>query len=105
MGTRDGKMRSIIFAAALSLLVLAPTYGEESDASAVTPSDPHSHGTLAGYTFGTNVDEHKKIDLDIKEIEDEMKTKTPAGYASAKNIFDQGRNSAKSSGKRAISGF
>jgi len=93
-------MHAITVSAILCVLVVAPTFAEESGAVLSDAS-----GKIAGYQPGTNVDEHAKIDLDIKEIQDELGKKTAAGYTAAKNIYDNGKNSAKSSGKRAISSF
>jgi len=51
------------------------------------------------------VTEHAKIDLDIQEMEAEMK-KSPPDWAAAKAIYDDGKNSKKSDTvNRKISGF
>jgi len=58
--------------------------------------------TLAGITFGTNVTEHAKIDQDIKRIQDLL---AAGDQGTAKNIYENGENSRKSTSMRSLRGF
>ena len=59
---------------------------------------------IASYVPATDVVEHNEIDLDQKDIEDELK-ESPKDFVGAKAIYANGANSQKSSGMRTIKGM
>jgi len=73
-----------------SLLALGSA--EEGAAAAAPESAAQSPG-IAGFHPVSDVAEHAKIDLDIKEIQG-----LKSGWAAAKKIYEEGKNSKKSSG-------
>lgn len=57
---------------------------------------------FAGYTFGSDVGEHLKLDLDQKEME----STTDAGqWSAAQRIYSSGKNSDKGGALRTLAGF
>lgn len=58
--------------------------------------------TLAGYKTSTDVREHAKIDLDVKQMD---KFLAAGNFPGAKNVYMNGKNSKKTGGKRTLRGF
>ncbi|CDF35912.1 unnamed protein product [Chondrus crispus] len=62
--------------------------------------------TLAGYTPDSDVDEHAKIDLDQKDMEEELEELTDKiDWDAARKIYSEGEHSMKSEGLRTLQGF
>ncbi|MEO0631472.1 MAG: hypothetical protein AAFY46_12230, partial [Planctomycetota bacterium] len=70
--------------------------------SVVGPNNGAGAGVVAGYAFSTDVSEHAQIDLD----QDEFDTLLAAfDFAAAKDIYENGKFSMKTSGLRTLQGF
>jgi len=82
------------------LLVSARFVHCEEDAGA----NAGASGPLAGFQPASDVEEHSKIDLDIKDIE-AANNEDPPDYTASKNIYENGRNSASGDALRALKSF
>jgi len=84
-------MRAIV--GALLVVALSGAACEEAPGVALKSA---TASNIAGFETTNDATEYAKIDLDVRDIETELKKATAAGYAEALRIFKVGKNSKKS---------
>jgi len=98
-------LRTTIMCALIIAACFPGVSAEESGATS-TPTTITA-GTVAGYVTTTDVREHAKVDLDIKDIQDAMKAQASGAlgtaYTEAQTIYTNGKNS--NGGTRTLAGF
>lgn len=84
----------------LALLATAASISHASGDGAPSSSPPFSHlrrrlsySVVAGYAPSSSVADHCAIDLDQAAMERQLALRTPAGFANAKRIYEEGGNS------------